>query len=147
MCVIIHMYPYLPACSPLESLSSSDDEEIQRVTNSSPPKVVLNSEEVENHHEAHVDSLPPVLRRARLKKASSSSPSISPKVASPEVSPFTSPRTTPRGSPVNSPRGVRKFIKRGKVSLCQPLTCTLGVAFLYLVYQHNEVCYLWWNVL
>ena len=38
-------------------------------------------------------------------------------MTSPEPSPVISPRTTPRGSPVNSPRGVRKLIKRGKVSL------------------------------
>ena len=102
-----------PACSPLESLSSSDDEELQRVTNSVPPKVVLNSGENEEE-DAHKYNTPPVLRRAKFRKAATS-PSGSPRVGSPETSP--SPRTTPRGSPVNSPRGVRKFIKRGKVGI------------------------------
>ena len=100
-----------PACSPLESLSSSDDEEVQNITT---PKVVLHVGD--NDQEQSPDNLPPVLRRAKFRKAASSSPAGSPKVTSPEPSPVMSPRTTPRGSPVNSPRGVRRLIKRGKVS-------------------------------
>ena len=103
----------LTACSPLESLSSSDDEEVQRITNPSPPKVVLNYED--NNQEHPQETLPPVLRRAKFRQASAS-PAGSPKVMSPEPSPIASPRSTPRGSPVSSPRGVKKLIKRGKVS-------------------------------
>jgi hypothetical protein len=104
-----------PACSPLESLSSSDDEEVQRIT---APKVILQVGDSDEQERQSPENLPPVLRRAKFRKAASSSPAGSPKITSPEPSPGVSPRTTPRGSPVNSPRGVRKFIKRGKVSLC-----------------------------
>lgn len=97
----------------MESLSSSDDDEVQRIT---APKVVLNSEDNDDST-PQPQNLPPVLRRARFRKASTS-PAGSPKITSPEASPLNSPRTTPRGSPVNSPRGVRKLIKRGKVLLC-----------------------------
>ena len=113
LCILsLYISAHSPACSPLESLSSSDDEEVQNIT---APKVILHIGD--NDERQSPDNLPPVLRRAKFRKAASSSPAGSPKVTSPEPSPVISPRTTPRGSPVNSPRGVRKLIKRGKVSL------------------------------
>ena len=122
---IISIHP--PACSPLESLSSSDDEEVQRITT---PKVVLHIRD--NEQEQSIDNLPPVLRRAKFRKAASSSPAGSPKITSPEPSPIISPRTTPRGSPVNSPRGVRRFIKRGKVSL--------SIMYVHTLCKHGVMC-------
>ena len=132
----------------MESLSSSDDEEVQRITNPSPPKVVLNYEDDNQEHPQ--ESLPPVLRRAKFRQASVS-PAGSPKVTSPEPSPVASPRSTPRGSPINSPRGVKKLIKRGKVSdkkmlIAQKVFHSALSNTLFLDIISNNVLGVFWQI-
>lgn len=70
------------------------------------PKVVVDNGGVDS-----TASLPPVLRRAKLRSKSPISPTESPSPSPPRCA-------SPRESPVNSPRGVRRFMKKRNTGVC-----------------------------